>query len=173
MQEADIEDKQVAKDKRREKRLAKKLREREVRTLSHICQCSPHLNITNRPIISNWKTEMNLALSLVAVATNLMKTWKKMNHHHKRQDKRESPNGLRTTVVMKRKVESELNSLRSSSQRALLTKKHWLLDCWGLHRIPFYITCNYIFIIICLHSEKHTQKKSVSIIYSLVVIPVI
>jgi ATP-dependent RNA helicase DDX10/DBP4 len=36
MQEADIEDKQVAKDKRREKRLAKKLREREVRTINHI-----------------------------------------------------------------------------------------------------------------------------------------
>jgi ATP-dependent RNA helicase DDX10/DBP4 len=31
MQEADLEDKAVAKEKRREKRLAKKLREREVR----------------------------------------------------------------------------------------------------------------------------------------------
>jgi ATP-dependent RNA helicase DDX10/DBP4 len=34
MKEADIEDKQVAKDKRREKRLAKKLREREVRVIN-------------------------------------------------------------------------------------------------------------------------------------------
>lgn len=167
MQEADIEDKQVAKEKRREKRLAKKLREREVRTINHVCQRSPHLSITKHPIISNWKTEMNLVLFLVAVATNLMKTWKKMNRHHKRQDKRERLNGLRTTVVMKRKVESELNSLRSSSQRALLTKKHWLLDCWGLHRIPFYITCNYIFIIICLHSEKYTQKKVFPLIFHL------
>lgn len=36
MKEADIEDKAVAKEKRREKRLAKKLREREVRLIFEV-----------------------------------------------------------------------------------------------------------------------------------------